>query len=175
MSDSRLGHVHGDEIAARDAVAVGEQEIVARGGIDCLVQDCRLAEAFVRLPDMADGKSRGATELLDKLTRVVSRTVIGDDELDRPGSLDGKTGQRVNQVDGAVVGRNDDRDGGLALGVHLDLLLHHEKRVSEGLGAHCECTAKPATAAFLLQFWFLHHRQEPSLRVLPGTCGVVAS
>lgn len=65
---ARLGQslMGGDEVGFRDAVAVREDQVVAVGFPDGLVEDLALAKAMVLVPDMVDPQDAAFAELVDQ-------------------------------------------------------------------------------------------------------------
>ena len=108
---ARLGEapVPGDEIARRNAVAVGEDHVVGARRGERAVADRRSSEAAVLLPDVPERERRSPRPGLDQLARLVGRAVIGDDHLEIAVALRGVAVQHRRQRVGAVVGGDDNR------------------------------------------------------------------
>src|ERR1019366_1754493 len=100
----------GDKIRVRHRVAIKENQIVAGGGGNGLVQDLRPAKIFVRLPEM-----RGAEFLLcrparKKFTRRLLRSVIGEQHFVRRHDLPRDGGQHARQIIRLIKGVDDQRN-----------------------------------------------------------------
>ena len=75
-----------DEVAARNAVAVREDQVVARGGRDRLVQDLALAKATVLMPHVLEAQLACAFQPQDAKSGFRRRAVVGDDDLPAAGN-----------------------------------------------------------------------------------------
>ena len=103
-----VADVYRHEILARDAVAVGEDEILGVRRHDRAVEDLRLPEAAVLVPHVLNAQPRLPPHALDHLGGLRSRPVIGDDDVEVAVGLHGVSPQDLLQPPRLVVGREDD-------------------------------------------------------------------
>ena len=99
-----------DEVAAGDAVAVGEDQVVTGGRADGLVEDDRLAEAVVRVVDMANPHPGRSPYRVDAGLRVTRRAVVGDDDFEVGVRLTAVADEDLLEPVRLVVRAEDDRE-----------------------------------------------------------------
>ena len=99
-----------DEVAAGDAVAVGEDQVVTGGRADGLVEDDRLAEAVVRVVDVANPHPGRSPYRVDAGLRVTRRAVVGDDDFEVGVRLTAVADEDLLEPVRLVVRAEDDRE-----------------------------------------------------------------
>jgi hypothetical protein len=80
----------GDEICARQAVAIEENAIMSRTGADPPVADFAAAKVLVPLPNMFDSHRTTCRPILDYARRIGAGSVIGNDDFKIPIRLSGE-------------------------------------------------------------------------------------
>ena len=95
------------EICARDAVAVGEDQVVARRGLNSPVENLALAKAPVLVPDVMDVEPRLGAEPTDQKRGLLSRAVVGHEQVKLAMALHRIAPKDLFQPLGGVVGAQD--------------------------------------------------------------------
>ena len=97
-----------DVAAVRDAIAIGEDEVIAGGGGEGAVQDDGLAEAVIGVPDMFDGHGEFGGPFFHEGGNGFARAVIGDENLIGQAGLAAEAAKDFLQREGLVVGADDE-------------------------------------------------------------------
>jgi hypothetical protein len=93
-----------DEVGMRDAVTVEEHQVLTRSRQDRLVEDFRLAEAVVFMPDMLQWVAKVAPVPFNQGPGVLARPIIGNEHLILPAGLPTECHQTPVQQARLVVG-----------------------------------------------------------------------
>ena len=94
----------GHEFRVRYAIAVGKDQVLGRCFRNGAIEDAAFAKAEVFLPDVADIQIPFLARPFDTLARLVSGTVIGDDDLEARIGLPRVAGKNAFEILGTVVG-----------------------------------------------------------------------
>ena len=99
-----------DVVGPRNAVAVEEQQVVARRPFGGAIACCTGAKAAVFLPDVLDGHRCRCTHRFDQGTCVIVGTVVSNNDLETAILLCDEPVEHRAQRVRPVIGRDDDRD-----------------------------------------------------------------
>ena len=102
--------MHGDEIGARQAIAVEEDAKLAGAGTDATIADLAAAKAKMLMADMLDRHRQPRRPAFDDACGFRSRAVLGDDDFEILVRLMRERAQRRFERVVAVIGRDNDRD-----------------------------------------------------------------
>ena len=95
------------EVMPRNAIAIGEDEIVSRGVSSGPVEDHGLAESPILVPDVADHDLGEASHPAQDQRRPLVRPVVGDENLELAVGLHRVAPEHLFEPLGRVVGRKD--------------------------------------------------------------------
>ena len=98
-----------DKSVRRNAIAVGENDVVGTGGRHRFVADSGSTKAVVLLPYVAYGEWRTFGEVFNDPSGIRSGTIVGYDQLEALVALGGEPGKHRRQRVGAIIGSHDNR------------------------------------------------------------------